>query len=264
MIPDNHGVWLCKFGEKKWIIRMLNGEISFSCIGAFINQAKRTRNNIQGDLYEGVFARLRIGDARIDAMKGKLGNDLEVISDNDHVLLRRKSSKYIPIFCFYAITPEVLREDVIKNGLDHLGDVKIRHDFDQRMFDGFADTIYVKNVITDEHRFCSASMRAEVFTDRIKYTLAEKNIPYEMNLVNYEEEGQDEYFINPTDKYTELFYKRPEYKYQCEARVILHRNKLTSYTERYNLSTKKMTETKDYGLAYDSMYVVFDTHLSSK
>lgn len=69
MVPDDHGVILFRFGEKRWIEKIADGNLSFSCAGAFINQAKKTGNTVQGDEYEGIFARLYPDDSRIDKMK---------------------------------------------------------------------------------------------------------------------------------------------------------------------------------------------------
>ena len=88
-----------KFGKCKWMKKLTSGELSFSCTGNFINEAIKTGNNIQGDALEGVFARLKNNDDRIEQMKEKLKDDLEILEDTKpYVLLRRKSSKYKPIF----------------------------------------------------------------------------------------------------------------------------------------------------------------------
>lgn len=59
MIPDNHALMLFKFGEYKWIKQIQDGFISFACPGRYIDSAKRTGNNEQGDIDEGIFARLK-------------------------------------------------------------------------------------------------------------------------------------------------------------------------------------------------------------
>ena len=53
-----------KFGKYKWMKKLANGELSFSCTGNFINEAIKTGNEIQGDAFEGVFARLKNNDYR--------------------------------------------------------------------------------------------------------------------------------------------------------------------------------------------------------
>ena len=57
MIPNEHAIMIYKFNENRWIEKILEGKLSFSCAGAFIAQAKHTGNIIQGDKFEGVFAR---------------------------------------------------------------------------------------------------------------------------------------------------------------------------------------------------------------
>lgn len=41
MIPNDNAIILYKFSEKQWIQKLLDGELSFSCAGAFIFQAKK-------------------------------------------------------------------------------------------------------------------------------------------------------------------------------------------------------------------------------
>lgn len=41
MIPDENAIMMYKFSENRWIKNILEGELSFSCAGAFINQAKK-------------------------------------------------------------------------------------------------------------------------------------------------------------------------------------------------------------------------------
>ena len=85
MVPDNHALLLFRFSEHRWINAIIEGTLSFSCAGNFVEQAMKTDNNIQGDRYEGVFARLGIMDTKIASMRRLLGSDLEEIPDGDYV-----------------------------------------------------------------------------------------------------------------------------------------------------------------------------------
>lgn len=46
MIPNGNSLILYKFGEYIWIEKLFEGEISFSCAGKFILQAKETGNKV--------------------------------------------------------------------------------------------------------------------------------------------------------------------------------------------------------------------------
>lgn len=93
MIPNTDALQLFRFSEQRWIDKLIEGDVSFSCPGAFIHQAKMTGNNDQGDLFEGVFARLKYGDTKVTSLRKTLGKDLEIIPDGEYVMLRRKSSR---------------------------------------------------------------------------------------------------------------------------------------------------------------------------
>ena len=140
MIPKDHVVQIYKFGEQRWIDKMIEGELSFSCAGAFINQAKSSGNLVQGDIYEGIFARLNVNDSRISKMKKKLGSDLEILEYKNKVLLRRKSAKLKPIFCFYRINVENLLNE---NDINKIGTQILKHKFNDLMYNGFTNSAII-------------------------------------------------------------------------------------------------------------------------
>lgn len=90
MIPNEHAIMIYKFNKNRWIEKILEGKLSFSCAGAFIAQAKHTGNIIQGDKFEGVFARQHKDNPKIVIMRKKLGKDLEEIPDGDYIFLMKK------------------------------------------------------------------------------------------------------------------------------------------------------------------------------
>ncbi len=71
MIPEENSLILFKFGATKWMKALKDGKVNFSCPGQYINIVKNTGNSEQGDLYEGVFARLKETDPRIEQCRGK-------------------------------------------------------------------------------------------------------------------------------------------------------------------------------------------------
>lgn len=114
-------------------------------------------------------------------MKNKLGEDLEKIIDGEYVFLRRKSAKLIPIFCVFSYTSE----DLIVDGQPtHKGKKRVRFNFDERLFEGFANE-KIRNVVSDLHRFTLAAIQPKPFVEKIKNRLNEKNQPFNMDMVKY-------------------------------------------------------------------------------
>ena len=173
MIPNEHAIMIYKFNENRWIEKILEGKLSFSCSGAFIAQAKHTGNIIQGDKFEGVFARQHKDNPKIVIMRKKLGKDLEEIPDGDYIFLRR-SAKLKPIFCVFAYTAN----DAIKDGNPQTtGRQRVRLNFDRRLFDGFANES-VKNVISTSHLFTVVLLQPKPFVDKITAAVIQKDVPF--------------------------------------------------------------------------------------
>ena len=238
IIEDNRIIMLFKFGEQRWMEKLVEGNISFSCAGNFIHQALKTGNVVQGDPYEGVFARLKNSDPLIHDMIKKLGDDLELIDDHPYVLLRRKSSKLKPIFCLYGYkNTDALKECIgPKEGKN-----SIKHLFHDEMYSGFSNSLTAYNVIADSHRFAQVSFtKSNSFITRIKLALAVKGIGYKMDNVNYTEFEQDTFFIPPTQSYDELFYKFPRYQHQHECRICLKSMTFSNIYKRYNLEIGRL------------------------
>lgn len=260
MIPDNHALLLFRFGEKRWMDKLVLGELSFSCIGAFITQAIRTGNDIQGDKFEGVFARLKKDDERIAQLRLELGHDLEEIIDGSYILLRRKSAKFKPVFCFYGYTAE---DAILDGNIKHTGITTIRHDFDSRMFSGFADSIKVRNVISDSHRFTIVIIQPKPFVDRVKIAMFNNGLGYTMKKVNYDLFKSETFFLEPTNSYEELFYKFSQYEYQHETRICLKDVKFSNIYERYSINIGKFLKT-DYNMVHDEVFFQFNANIGRK
>lgn len=251
MIPNDNAVLLCKFGEKRWMERLAAGEISFSCPGNFAFQAKKTGNDVQGDLYDGIFARLLPDDPRIRKMKSELGRDLEQLEDGDYIILRRRSAKLKPIFCMYSYTAG----DILSDGsVNSSGVHKVRHDFDEKMYSGFSESLAIKNVISDSHRFTQLTFHPKPFVEQFKKTMKVNGIKYVMKPVNYELFEQNTFFIEPTDQYDELFYKFPKYKYQLEARICLVDMKFGCIFDRKNIQIGELPS-GDYWMTHNPLYM---------
>lgn len=251
MLKDTDAIILCRFGESRWIQSEIAGNLSLSCPGKFIWQAQQTGNNVQGDPREAVFARLRANDPRINEMKKTLGHDLEIIADGEFRLLRRKSAKLKPIYCYYAYKAKDALED---GNPQEIGELTIRHDFDQLMYSGFADSHGCDNVIVDDRRMTMMVLQPQPFLDRIRCALISKNYAYEMHPVDYELFSEETFFVTPTGKYEELFHKFPEYKYQHEGRICLISESFGHIFDRLPLTIWPL-ETGDYGISYAPVYM---------
>lgn len=253
MIPNDHAIFLFKFGEQKWIDKLINGEVSFSSIGSFIEQAKVSKNDIQGDEFEGVFAKLNKNDQRINLMKQKLKEDLEIIEEGDYVYLRRHSSKLIPVYCFYGYT---IGNAIEENDIKHEGKQKLRLDFDERLYEGFSRTITVDNLVTYPFRFTQLHMQPWPFIIRIDKSCRLNNLEYEMKRIDYDTLKKKTFFIEPTDFYEELFLKSSKYSYQHEVRIILRNKKLKDIFDRFNLEIPALN-LDDYNKVHLKFYIEY-------
>ncbi|MEI2437861.1 hypothetical protein [Priestia megaterium] len=240
MISEKDSLVLFKFSEHRWINSIQEGNISFACPGRYIEIAKKTGNNEQGDIDEGVFARLKKGDPRISECTEKLKDDLEIIDENNgYVKLRRKSSYFIPTFCFYSYRGM----DLLSDREEEYGEQYVSHFFDNKMFDGFSNYKF-RNVLSNNFYPASLFIKSKPFIIQLKQELSRLGIRSETRHINYTEFENDEFFITPDEKRSELFYKFPKYKYQKEARVCLHDNPLEKIDDRFNINIGSLTHSK--------------------
>lgn len=236
MIDETSSLGLLKVGQNKWIQRLYNGEVSFSCAKSFIYQAQHSSNDEQGDTDEAIFARLKKGDRRIGEMQALLKQDLEIIDDDSYVKLRRKSSCFVPIFCIYTL----LYSDFISQ-IKNVGDNVIRIDIPSKIYDGFIGNANCNNVFSNDFRIVGAFFQSKPFWNRLEETLVQQGYSFKRNAINYTEEGQEEFFIFPDDSRPELFYKRPKYKYQHELRIVLPCEKI-SFVDRINIQIPPLND----------------------
>lgn len=229
MIPPDDYIMFLKFSEQRWIDSLVNGNFSFSCVGKFIQQAQATGDTVQGDSFEGYFARLKKDDKRLTIMRFRLKDDLEESNDGNYVLLRRKSALTVPIFCIYGYQCI----DAV-NEAPSSGKTRIRHNFDERLFDAFANK-WDSAVVADDRRATYVIFQAKAFANRImemrdkevknmfeKKRRAERHVFPNCVLagrIQYDIDERKEFFIDPTINYPELLHKRCEYAYQYETRI---------------------------------------------
>lgn len=201
-----------KVSEKKWIESLKNGHVCFNPVEIFIKKAEQEDNNEQGDKYEGIFARLNKNDRKIHELKKRLGDDLEIISDQDHVLLRRKSARNVPVFCTYGARKDEL--NLIENSVhiekgEYVGTAI--YDFPEKIYNNFLST-------NDVWGFYAS---AGHFTDKLENALERENIQYKKSVVNYDVDLTSEFCFELDDEYSELNHKRKDLEYQHECRYRL-------------------------------------------
>lgn len=259
MIPEDNSLILFKFGAEKWQTRLKVGELSFSCPGQYVRIAEREGNAEQGDLYEAVFARVKRNDPRVAECEKQFGKDLEIIKYGEYVLLRRKSSLFIPTFCFYSYRGTDLLENVRKPGRQ-----TITHYFDERVFSGFTKD-EVRNVVSMEYMPTSLIIQARPFHEQVVNAARRERISAEIRHIDYTEFESDEFFIEPTSQREELFYKFPKYSYQKEARIVLHGMKLPTIYERFTLNIGPLLDEDAPMIKGGPFYFQFnDAHIVTK
>lgn len=204
---------LCmKVNEEKWIRKLKGGQAYFNFVEKFIEKAEKEGNNEQGDKYEGVFARIKKNDVRLTELRERFKDDLEVISDSDHVMLRRKSSRNIRIFCMYGIRKNELKIDA-ESVREVDGEYYGVADYccSSKMYSGFLNGNDVWGFYASTGHFCDAIERA----------LDGENLQYRKTLIQYDIDLNKEFYIEPDDDYEELNHKRSDLKYQHEIRYKL-------------------------------------------
>lgn len=208
-----YDIELCmKVSEKQWIVSLRNGTVCFNPVDVFIEKAEIENNNEQGDKYEGIFARLKARDKRVDELKSQFGDDLEIIQDDGYVLLRRKSSRKIPIFCMYGVRRDELNlqeGSVHKENGKYIGTVV--YNFPPKIYDGFLGSNDVWGFYASSGHFFAA----------LENALVMNNMSYGKAVISYDIELDKEFYFEPTDEYSELMHKRKELEYQHEIRYIL-------------------------------------------
>lgn len=230
-LPDDKVLFYLRFDKRMWLEKVIDGELSFSCPGKHIEEARRTGNNEQGDLLEGVFARLHRSRPKIHEMKTVLGKDLEIIDDGEFVFLRRKSAKNIPIFCMYGLT---VGDVNCNNNISGAGRYDVYHCSDEKIRDGFFqfDDINDPDV---KKRPAWLLLKENSFSQKVCSAAYSKNLQVYTGSVKYVDMTK-EFFITPTMDYPELMVKAERYAHQLEYRLRVPSIHLGNFYERYNFS----------------------------
>ena len=202
-----------KIGEEKWIKKLENGSACFSPIADYIKKGEKENNNEQGDKYEGVFARLKKNDTRIHDMEDRLKDDLEEIEDGEYILLRRKSSRTVPVFCLYGFYKEDAQMIELSSN-----NVKLELIPSSKMYNEF-----LNGVSSTEEKKVAWTLFFSLghLQHNIQTALDNKHVNYRFAKVQYDLFDGDEFFIEPTSDYPELTHKAKRLSYQKEIRWVL-------------------------------------------
>ena len=209
----SYDIEIClKVSQERWIRSLKSGTACFNPIDCFIKKAEIDGNNEQGDKYEGIFGRIKKTDARLHELRERLGADLEIIDDGDYVLLRRYSTRNIPIFCTYGVLREEITinpDSVHREGGKMIGTA--RYDFPDKIYDGFLDDDDVWGF------YCSAG---HLHTE-IEKALTHNKIRFEKAKISYDIDLSKEFLLTIDDSYPEVTHKRMDLSYQHEIRYYL-------------------------------------------
>lgn len=208
-----YDIVLCmKVSEKQWIKLLRNGQVCFNPVETFITKAETSGNNEQGDKYEGIFARIKTDDMRLEKLRKRFGDDLEETIECGYVLLRRKSSRNIPVFCAYGIKKDELKivEDSIQ---EEAGEYKctVEYDFPDKIYNGFLDCADVWGFYASSGHFCAA----------LEEALDRNHLLYAKAVISYDIDPTKEFYFEPDSEYSELNHKRRDLEYQHETRYRL-------------------------------------------
>lgn len=208
-------VFCLKISQKQWIEKLQSGSAWFGAINNYIKQAEDTNNNEQGDRYEGVFARCKKESPTVKDCQSCFGGDLELIDDGEYYLLRRKTSRFLYAFCMYGIKNTDLQ---IVGDIDYSGDVitgSFRYDIDPKMYDGFLQDGSDASEVAGY--YCSAGH----INGAIETALKAKGYQWKRNMIQYDIDLSEEFYIDPGPDYPELWHKRKDLSYQHEIRFVL-------------------------------------------
>ena len=151
-------------------------------------------------------------------------------------------------------------EDVLNDCKDPVsGNNTVLHEYNEKLYSWFSKSMG-NSVVADEYRLTQLTLKPEPFVNRVKAAMARHGYGYIMNPVDYKIRAEETFFIEPTDKYEELFYKDPKYSYQLETRIFITGKQFWNVFERYNLFIGKFQE-DTYWKSYNPMKFLLEVIL---
>lgn len=208
---------LCmKISQEIWIKKLQGGSVWFGFINNFIKQAEETGNNEQGDKYEGVFAHVKRDSKIIRKYQERFGSDLEIINDSEYCFLRRKSCKKVAVFCMYGVKNTDLKiGDTYFDNDTGKRKGHFRYDIDEKMYNSFLRDGTLPESVAGY--YCSAGH----LIGAIEKALNNNHYTWNRKMVTYDIDIEQEFAIEPTSGYPELWHKRKDLSYQHEVRFAI-------------------------------------------
>jgi hypothetical protein len=133
------------------------------------------------------FNRLKKGHSRIREAAEQPKDDLEIIPDGEYLKLRRKSTYFIPTFCFYSCRVK----DLLSTNIKKAGIQQIQHKFDDKMFNGFSSDP-IRNILSFESYPTMLIIQVEPFKYLLGGELLKQGIDHQIKHINYTESEKDE------------------------------------------------------------------------
>ncbi len=219
-------------------------EIHFGCAKKYEEDAQ-CNDSFQSDRYEGAIAVLRRENPKLKKFK-RIYNDIYEIYDGDRVILKRKSSLYLPIYCFYCADASDSRKiDLSREG--NKGIVTYHLEPDSKIFDDFKESgqsllLYIFNLT-----FFYQKMKKELS----KLGKCGRLLSYDISYYTMDENGEwicPQYkHFDPKTHYYELLYKRIQFEYQKERRFVYIDDTVSE--KDYKWTIFNMPELTDNGYA---------------
>lgn len=215
MFEDRLAICL-KISQPVWIEKLRNGEAWFGKIDNYIKQAEENNNNEQGDKFEGVFARCKRTSLLVHECIETLGDDLEIINDEDYCYLRRKSCRLLKAFCLYGIRNSDLEITGVLEENDITPKVKFHYDIAPKMYNDFLQDGSSPSEVAG--LYASAGH----INEAIEKTLNTGNYRWKRNVIKYDIDITSEFCLDISDDYPELWHKRKDLSYQHESRIVIY------------------------------------------
>lgn len=234
--------FLFKIMPIEYIDNFAKGNFYFSCCGNWIDIAKKGCGKGQGDKYEGVFAKYKKMNSRkpIKFYKSLFKKDLKIESEGEYVLLRRKSSLYVPAICFYSLDNNTVMEffpekekDRIEEIINKSGEKKeITVDrfplgiSEEYLSEFDIDSNKIDAVTIQPREILNAFRDKGYFYQKVSYIDMDNEFDIFKDKL-YEKYGLD--FNKAIDRHIEIFFKNQTYySHQCELRAVIYDERLKS------------------------------------
>lgn len=216
MLYDDSLVFCLKIAQQEWIKRLKDGSAWFGKINNYIEKAIEADNDDQGDRYEGIFARTLKRSSLVEKYSVIFGDDLEIIDDGEYCFLRRKSSKLQKAFCTYGIRKSELEITEVINPDDETPLCRFQYFISPRMYNGFLQDGSAPADVAGF--YCSAGH----LNSAIEQALRSAGYRWKRDMIEYDIDLSQEFFIEPLDGYPELWHKRVDLAYQHESRIVIY------------------------------------------